>query len=98
MGRIRITHGQALRRARRSQRADARSIDLHATGRARRDGWLVPISTNLILGRFFDIAVRDLTMAVGAYTLGALATLKGLAWLPGAPRAEEASIHAPTAR
>ena len=59
---------------------------------------LVPLLAGLDEGHRNLIAVRDLTMAVGAYTLGALATLKGLAWLPGAPRAEEASIHAPTAR
>lgn len=44
--------------------------------------WLVLIVLDLLLARRFDIAVRDLTLAVGAYSLGTLAGLKGLAWLP----------------
>lgn len=36
-------------------------------------GWLVAIALNLILGGYLDIAVRDLAMAVGAYTLARLA-------------------------
>ena len=35
--------------------------------------WLIAIAVNLIAtGRYFDIAVRDLALAVGAYTLGTL--------------------------
>jgi uncharacterized membrane protein YphA (DoxX/SURF4 family) len=34
--------------------------------------WLVCIAINLIAGRFFDIAVRDLVMAVSAVTLARL--------------------------
>jgi uncharacterized membrane protein YphA (DoxX/SURF4 family) len=35
--------------------------------------WLLAISLNLILtGRFFDVAVRDIAMAIGAYTLARL--------------------------
>jgi uncharacterized membrane protein YphA (DoxX/SURF4 family) len=35
--------------------------------------WLVGISLNLVLtGRFLDVAVRDLAMAIGAYTLARL--------------------------
>ena len=35
--------------------------------------WLLAISLNLILtGRFFDVAVRDVAMAIGAYTLARL--------------------------
>ena len=35
--------------------------------------WLAAIAANLITtGRYFDIAVRDLVMAVGAFTLGTL--------------------------
>ena len=61
--------------------------------------WLVAISINLILAGYLDVAVRDLTMAVGAYSLGTLAGLKGLAWLPGnSPRAAEVGIHAPSTR
>ena len=35
--------------------------------------WLVAISLNLLLAGFLDIAVRDLVMAVGAYTLSMVA-------------------------
>lgn len=35
--------------------------------------WLVLIALNLLLAGFLDIAVRDLVMAVGAYTLARLA-------------------------
>jgi hypothetical protein len=40
--------------------------------------WLTLIALSLIVsGHYFDIAVRDLVMAVGAYTLGVLSeTLK----------------------
>lgn len=35
--------------------------------------WLLGISLNLVLtGRFFDIAARDVAMAIGAYTLARL--------------------------
>jgi uncharacterized membrane protein YphA (DoxX/SURF4 family) len=34
--------------------------------------WLTCIAINLVLGRFFDIAVRDLVMAVSAVTLARL--------------------------
>lgn len=36
-------------------------------------GWLVAIAVNLLLAGFYDVAVRDLVMAVGAYTLARLA-------------------------
>ena len=35
--------------------------------------WLVAISANLVTtGQYFDVAVRDLVLAVGAYTLASL--------------------------
>ena len=34
--------------------------------------WLLLVSVNLVLGGFFDIAVRDVVLAVGAYTLARL--------------------------
>lgn len=46
-------------------------------------GWLALIAVNLVLAGMPDVAVRDLAMAVGAYSLGTVAGLKGLAWLPG---------------
>lgn len=39
-------------------------------------GWLVLIAFNLILAGSFDVAVRDLAMAVGAYTLARLAAAR----------------------
>jgi hypothetical protein len=38
--------------------------------------WLVLIALNLVTMGLFDIAVRDLSMAVGAYTLARLAELR----------------------
>lgn len=35
--------------------------------------WLVAIAVNLLTAGMFDVAVRDLAMAVGAYTLARLA-------------------------
>jgi len=43
--------------------------------------WLVLIAVNLVLAGYFDVAVRDLVMAVGAYTLGQIAALRGESWL-----------------
>jgi len=34
--------------------------------------WLVLVAANLVLGGHFDIAVRDLVLAVAAYSLGVL--------------------------
>ena len=38
--------------------------------------WLVLIAVNLVTMGLFDIAVRDLAMAVGAYTLARLAEMR----------------------
>jgi len=51
--------------------------------------WLVLISLNLMLAGILDVAVRDLVMAVGAYSLGTVAGLKGLAWVPWQSREPE---------
>jgi hypothetical protein len=46
--------------------------------------WLALIAVNLVIAGFYDIAVRDLVMALGAYTLGQVAALRGDGWLrPG---------------
>lgn len=50
--------------------------------------WLVLIAVNLVLLGRFDIAVRDLAMAVGAYTLARLAELRETA-AAGAPALRE---------
>lgn|SRR5690554_4076241 len=39
--------------------------------------WLVLIAVNLLAAGYYDIAVRDLAMAVGAFTLGQLVGLRG---------------------
>src|SRR5262249_49831038 len=44
--------------------------------------WLVAIATELITGGFFDIAVRDVAMAVGAYTLAQVAARRGEELVP----------------
>jgi uncharacterized membrane protein len=38
--------------------------------------WLISISMVLIIGGYFDIAVRDLSMAIAAYVLARLTVLK----------------------
>ena len=57
-------------------------------------GWLTLIAVNLLLAGMPDVAVRDLAMAVGAYSLGTLAGLKGLAWLPGGATRDAAEFKA----
>ena len=48
--------------------------------------WLIAIAIQLLIGgHYFDVAVRDLVMAVGAYTLAQLskseqAISQGIAW------------------
>jgi hypothetical protein len=46
--------------------------------------WLSLIAVNLVLAGHFDIAVRDLVMAIGAYTLGEVAALRGAKWFSAA--------------
>jgi uncharacterized membrane protein YphA (DoxX/SURF4 family) len=45
--------------------------------------WLVAIAVNLVAAGVLDVAVRDLVMAVGAYTLSRVAALRGEALVPG---------------
>jgi len=56
--------------------------------------WLALIAVVLIAGGNYDVAVRDLVMALGAYTLGQLAGLRGDRWLPFAAHSGEISTHA----
>jgi uncharacterized membrane protein YphA (DoxX/SURF4 family) len=58
--------------------------------------WLLLIAVNLIIGHQYDIAVRDIVMAIGAYTLGQVAALRGDAWLPGMVGAQGVSGHVAT--
>lgn len=48
--------------------------------------WLSLIAVNLIVAGYPDIAVRDLVMAIGAFTLSQLAALHGDSWLPNSTR------------
>jgi hypothetical protein len=52
--------------------------------------WLVLIAANLIAAGYLDVAVRDLVMAAGAYTLGQVAALRNERWIPAALRPEAA--------
>jgi hypothetical protein len=54
--------------------------------------WLVSIAGVVAIGGFYDIAVRDLVMALGAYTTGELAALRGEAIFPGTRRTAGATI------
>ena len=58
--------------------------------------WLVLISVAVILSGHYDIAVRDLVMAIGAYVLGQVAGLRGEGWLPGTTVNEGVPTHATT--
>ena len=44
--------------------------------------WLVLIAVTVTFAGYYDIAVRDLVMAAGAYTLGSLAAARGVPLLP----------------
>ena len=49
--------------------------------------WLVLIALSLVLsGRFFDVAVRDLLMAIAAYTLARLTEVRLAATHPQSAR------------
>jgi hypothetical protein len=48
--------------------------------------WLVLIAGAVTLAGFYDIAVRDLAMALGAFTLGGLGALRGERIIPRVTR------------
>jgi uncharacterized membrane protein YphA (DoxX/SURF4 family) len=53
-------------------------------------GWLTLIAGNLILAGYFDVAVRDLVMAVAAFTLARLTAVhQAAAVRPAARRADD---------
>ena len=54
--------------------------------------WLTAIAGNLILSGSLDVAVRDLAMAVGAYTLARLAELQETAVAAEHPRKAAPSL------
>ena len=45
--------------------------------------WLVLIALNVAIAGYLDVAVRDLVMALGAYSLATLAAVRGESLLPG---------------
>jgi uncharacterized membrane protein YphA (DoxX/SURF4 family) len=45
--------------------------------------WLVSIAAVVTIGGYYDIAVRDLVMALGAYTLAEVAAMRGDRLVPG---------------
>ena len=56
--------------------------------------WLVLIAVNLVsTGQFFDVAVRDVLMAVAAYTLARLTEVRQVS-IAGAPRYASVTGHA----
>ncbi len=57
--------------------------------------WMILIAIVVTTAGYFDIAVRDLVLAVGAYTLGKVAGWRGEAWVPGVTEAHPAPTHAP---
>lgn len=56
--------------------------------------WLVLIAITVTLGGHYDIAVRDVAMAVGAFTLGQVAALRGEQWIPSLGKIESTESHA----
>lgn len=54
--------------------------------------WLVLIAGAVTLAGFYDIAVRDLVMALGAYTLGSLAALRGETLIPSSRARSDATF------
>jgi uncharacterized membrane protein YphA (DoxX/SURF4 family) len=52
-------------------------------------GWLAAIAVNLALAGYLDIAVRDLVMAVGAYTLSMIAAERGEEYVPSFAKTAE---------
>jgi uncharacterized membrane protein YphA (DoxX/SURF4 family) len=54
--------------------------------------WLVAVSLNLLLAGYLDIAVRDLVMAVGAYTLSMVAAERGEELVPSFARSHASRL------
>jgi uncharacterized membrane protein YphA (DoxX/SURF4 family) len=56
--------------------------------------WLILIAANVVAAGYYDIAVRDLVMALGAYTLGQVAAFRGEGWLKPSLHTLGAGVHA----
>lgn len=61
-------------------------------------GWLALIAGNLLLNRDYDIAVRDLQLAIGAWTLAALTEARARRQLPAGAKKDERLHARPTDR
>ena len=59
--------------------------------------WLILIAIVVAAAGLLDIAVRDVVMAVGAYTLGQVAALRGEPWVPGVAARPQGAIRHATA-
>jgi uncharacterized membrane protein YphA (DoxX/SURF4 family) len=57
--------------------------------------WLILIALTLLASGYYDVAVRDLVMAVAAYALGRVSGLRGDAWFPTRGESKHASAHVP---
>ena len=57
-------------------------------------GWLTLIAVNLVLAGFFDIAVRDVVLAVGAFTLARLTEVHDMAEVRVEDRRDERARRA----
>ena len=55
--------------------------------------WLLLISVNLILAGFYDVAVRDIVMALGAFVLGQVAAIRGEGWFGNRSLATGTTMH-----
>jgi len=57
--------------------------------------WLIGIATNLVLGGWYDIAVRDVGLAVGAFALASLAEARATATAAARPAPAPGGYAAP---
>jgi len=56
--------------------------------------WLTLVAINLALAGYFDVAVRDVVMSIGAFTLARLTEVRNEAFVPNHATATEQRRHA----
>ena len=56
--------------------------------------WLILVAINLALAGYFDVAVRDVVMSIGAFTLARLTEVRHEAFVPHHATATEQRRHA----
>ena len=55
--------------------------------------WLIAIALNLIIGaQYYDVAVRDLVMAIGAFSLARLSTAAHAVARPASTKLQESAL------